>query len=137
MLGWSYGLKGVCITKQHVLLSLTCVTGLFLAQTEARLVFTLPFLSKLDHSTHLRRYNKLTVGYRSRRTVSSSVIIGVCCWSFLAPTVARLVFTLPFLAKLDHSAHLRPSNKLTESMAVVVIKLSVVVLLLACVVGHF
>ena len=55
----------------------------------------------------------------------------------VALTGGGLIFTLCFLAKLVHSAHLRRSNMLTESMAIVVVELSVIVLLLECVVVLF
>ena len=108
-----------------MLLSLACVNGpFFLAPTGGRLVFILRFLAKLAHFAHLRRSNKLTVGYCSHTTVSNSVVLGMCSWPFLTPIGAELVFTLRFLAKIGRCAHLRPSNKLMESMAIIVVELS-------------
>ena len=66
--------------------------------------------------------------------MSLTCVIGL----FLAPTGAGSVFTLRFLAKLECCAHLRPSNKLTESVAIVVVEtVSIVMLSLACVVVLF
>ena len=73
----------------------------------------------------------LTVGYRSRRTVS--IVVGVCRWPFLAPTSRRRVgLHLMFPCQLARSAHLRRSMAI-----VVVVELSVVVLSLEYVVVLF
>ena len=98
---WSYRLMVVCITKQRVSLS-----PLFVARTGAGLHFTIPCQTCMTvlhaHFIGLRyRY-----AYCSCKTVSSSVVIGMCRRPFLSPTGAGLVFTLCFLAKLERFAHL-------------------------------
>ena len=98
---WSYRLKGVCINKRRVSLSLIvmCMSlAILLAPTEAGLPFNLRFLPTWPLCTlEAIAYG---IGYRSRRTVSAGVVVLFSSnWSRVAAEVGVSNGNRPFLSE--------------------------------------